>query len=210
MNSPSTPEGPGSVSGAPYLPDGFADTFTSRYIDTRELRQHVVTGDEGPPVLPVHGWPQTWYAWRLRMPGLPRHFQIIAPDQDGTAPSGKPGDGHDTCTLAAGLVARCEALFASGLQRSDAPTAEMAAEAIQGSTRRFGIGGCASRMAQEFGDHPDAAAERMRWIRQLAAEVPAGPPMVAVAGRASSAGTASKAVSTPSDAAAGLRAGGAT
>jgi len=24
-------------------------------------------------------------------------------------------------------------------------------------------------MAQEFGDHPDAAAERMRWARQLAA-----------------------------------------
>jgi len=24
-------------------------------------------------------------------------------------------------------------------------------------------------MAQEFGDHPQAAAERMRWVRQLAA-----------------------------------------
>ena len=29
-----TPEGPGSVSGAPNLPDGFTDTFTSRYVDT--------------------------------------------------------------------------------------------------------------------------------------------------------------------------------
>ena len=209
MNSPSTPEGPGSVSGAPHLPDRFADTFTSRYIDTRELRQHAVTGDGGPPVLPVHGRSQTWYAWRLRMPGLARHFQIIAPGQDGTALAGKPGDGHDTGTLAAGLAARCEALFASGLQRSDAPTAEMVAEAIQGSMRRFGIGGCASRMAQEFGDHPDAAAERMRWIRQLAAEIPAGPPIAAAAGRASSTGTASKAVSTPYGAAAGLRAAGA-
>ena len=66
----------------------------------------------------------------------------------------------------------CEALFASGLQRSDAPTAEMVAEAIRRTVRRFGIRGCVSRMAQEFGDHPDAAAERMRWIRQLAAEVP--------------------------------------
>ena len=66
----------------------------------------------------------------------------------------------------------CEALFASGLQRSDAPTAEMVAEAIQQSVRQFGIRGCVSRMAQEFGDHPDAAAERMRWVRQLAAEVP--------------------------------------
>ncbi len=37
----STPEGPGSVSGAPNLPAGFTDTFTSRYIDTGELRQRV-------------------------------------------------------------------------------------------------------------------------------------------------------------------------
>jgi hypothetical protein len=64
--------------------------------------------------------------------------------------------------------ARCEALFASGLQPSDAPTAGMVAEAITGTVRRFGTGGCAGRMAQEFGDHPDAAAERMRWVRQLA------------------------------------------
>lgn len=28
--------------------------------------------------------------------------------------------------------------------------------------------GCAGRMAQEFGDHPDAAASRMSWVRQLA------------------------------------------
>jgi hypothetical protein len=65
--------------------------------------------------------------------------------------------------------ARCEALFASGLQPSDAPTAGMAAEAITGTVRRFGTGGCAGRVAQEFGDHPDAAAERMRWVRPLSA-----------------------------------------
>ena len=69
MNSPSFPEGPGSVSGAPNLPDGFTGTFTSRYVDTGGLRQHVVTGGDGPPLLLVHGWPQTWYAWRLVMPG---------------------------------------------------------------------------------------------------------------------------------------------
>ena len=63
--------------------------------------------------------------------------------------------------------AQCEALFASGLQRSDAPDARIVAEAIRATVRRFGIGGCASRMAQEFGDHPEAAAERMRWVRSL-------------------------------------------
>ena len=75
------------------------------------------------------------------------------------------------------------ALFASALQRSDAPTAAMAAEAITATIRRFGIDGCLSLMAQEFGDHPDAAAARMRWICQLTAQMPAWPRRPAGAGR---------------------------
>jgi pimeloyl-ACP methyl ester carboxylesterase len=82
---PPTPEGPGSVSGAPNLAEGFTGTFTSRYVDTGELRQHVVTGGDGPPLLLVHGWPQTWYAWRLVMPGLASDFQLVVP------PSRLPG-----------------------------------------------------------------------------------------------------------------------
>jgi len=104
------PEGPGSVSGAPNLPDGFTGTFTSRYVDTGELRQHVVTGGEGPPLLLVHGWPQTWYAWRLVMPALARGFTVVVPDQRGTGLSGKPADGYDTATLAGDLVALMDAL----------------------------------------------------------------------------------------------------
>ena len=74
--------------------------------------------------------------------------------------------------------ARCEALFASSLQPSDAPTAGMVTAAVTRAVRQFGPGGCAGRMAQEFGDHPDAAARRMRWVRQLvqaAARSQAGP-----------------------------------
>jgi pimeloyl-ACP methyl ester carboxylesterase len=104
------PEGPGSVSGAPNLPAGFTDTFTSRYIDTGDLRQHVVTGGDGPPLLLVHGWPQTWYAWRLVMPALARDFMVVAADQRGTGLSGKPPDGYDTATLAGDLVALMDAL----------------------------------------------------------------------------------------------------
>ena len=67
----------------------------------------------------------------------------------------------------------CPALFSSGLQPSDAPTTDMVAAAISRAVQQFGIGGCAGRMAQEFGDHPDAAAGRMRWVRQLIAQEPA-------------------------------------
>ncbi|HEY4864844.1 MAG TPA: hypothetical protein VIK45_04965 [Candidatus Dormibacteraeota bacterium] len=69
--------------------------------------------------------------------------------------------------------ARCAALFVSGLQRSDAPAADTVAEVIRRAVREFGIRGCASRMAQEFGDHPEVACDRMRWIRQLVGEAPA-------------------------------------
>ena len=62
-----------------------------------------------------------------------------------------------------------EALFACELQQSDNPTTTMVAEAITRTTQRFGTDGCAGQMAQEFGDHPDAACDRMRWVRQLAA-----------------------------------------
>src|SRR6516164_2820582 len=105
-----TPEGPGSVSGAPNLPEGFTSTFTSRYVNTGELRQHVVTGGGGPPLLLVHGWPQTWYAWRLVMPALARGFSVVAPDQRGTGLSGKPEDGYDTATLASDLAALMDVL----------------------------------------------------------------------------------------------------
>jgi hypothetical protein len=47
------------------------------------------------------------------------------------------------------------------------------AEAVSRTLRQFGIRGCVGLMAQEFGDHPEAAKDRMRWILQLVGEVPA-------------------------------------
>src|SRR5215813_4810258 len=110
MSSSPTPEGPGSVSGAPNLPVGFTGTFTSRYVEIGEVRLHAVTGGAGPPLLLVHGWPQTWYAWRMLMPALARGFSVVAVDQRGIGLSDKPQDGYDTATLANDLVALMEAL----------------------------------------------------------------------------------------------------
>jgi pimeloyl-ACP methyl ester carboxylesterase len=104
------PEGPGSVSGAPNLPAGFADTFTSRFVQTGELRQHAVIGGDGPPLLLVHGWPETWYAWRMVMPALARDFEVIAVDQRGVGLTDKPRDGYDVGTLAGDMVALMDAL----------------------------------------------------------------------------------------------------
>jgi pimeloyl-ACP methyl ester carboxylesterase len=143
-------EGPGSASGAPNLPAGFTDTFTSRYVDTGELRLHAVIGGDGPPLLLVHGWPETWYAWRLLMPALARDFQVIAVDQRGIGLSDKPAGGYDTGTLAGDLVALMDAL---GHQRF----------AVAGHDTGFAIGYALAA------DHPD------RVDRVALAEIP-GPP----------------------------------
>jgi pimeloyl-ACP methyl ester carboxylesterase len=110
MSPTATPEGPGSVSGAPNLPARFTDTFTSRYIDTGDVRLHAVIGGDGPPLLLIHGWPETWYYWRFVMPELARDFEVIAVDQRGIGLSEKPEDGYDTGTLAGDLVALMDAL----------------------------------------------------------------------------------------------------
>ncbi|HEX4679935.1 MAG TPA: alpha/beta hydrolase [Gaiellaceae bacterium] len=131
-----TPEGPGSVSEAPNLPAGFTDTFTSRYIDTGELRMHAVIGGDGPPLLLVHGWPETWYAWRLLMPALARDFRVIAVDQRGIGLSDKPESGYDTGTLANDLVSLMSAL----------------------GHERFALVGCDTGMLISYAlaaDHPD-------------------------------------------------------
>ena len=99
-----TPGGPGSVSGAPNLPGGFTNIFASRYVDANGLRLHVVVGGGGPPLLMVHGWPQTWYQWRLVMPTLARDFTVVVPDQRGIGLSDKPEGGYDSGTQANDMV----------------------------------------------------------------------------------------------------------
>jgi pimeloyl-ACP methyl ester carboxylesterase len=98
------------VAGAPNLPAGFTDMFTSRYIDAGDVRLHAVVGGDGPPLLLVHGWPESWYAWRLLMPALARDFTVVAVDQRGMGLSDKPTNGYDTGTQARDLVAAMDAL----------------------------------------------------------------------------------------------------
>lgn len=72
--------------------------------------------------------------------------------------------------------ARADALFASALQRSDEPSAAQVRQAITAATRKFGDLGCAARVAQEFGEHPETAVARMRWARTAVAGAFAGSP----------------------------------
>lgn len=105
---PELATGPGTTTDSPFLPTGFTETFTSHFVHVGGLCLHAVIGGDGPPLLLLPGWPQTWYAWRLLMPVLANHFRVVALDPRGTGRSDKPADGYDTGTLAgdaAGLMA---------------------------------------------------------------------------------------------------------
>ena len=68
-----------------------------------------------------------------------------------------------------------DALFASMLQRSDEPTAGQVRKAAAAAMRAYGGRGCAERVAQECGDHPETAVTRMRWACGVIGEMFAAP-----------------------------------
>lgn len=79
------------------LPDG----FESITVTANGTRLHAVVGGTGAPVLLLHGWPQTWRAWRHLMPTLAAHgYRVIAPDLRGTGASSRPPSGYDKDTQA--------------------------------------------------------------------------------------------------------------
>ncbi|HEU4411792.1 MAG TPA: alpha/beta hydrolase [Polyangiaceae bacterium] len=79
-------------------PAGFAHAFA----EVDGVRLHYVIGGQGPALVLLHGWPQTWYEWNRLLPDLAGEYTVIAPDLRGAGESDKvplPG-GYDKHTLA--------------------------------------------------------------------------------------------------------------
>ncbi|MCG8454828.1 MAG: alpha/beta hydrolase [Holophagales bacterium] len=70
-----------------------------------EVLLHTALDGEGPPVLLIHGFPQTWYAWRRVLPLLAGRFQVIAPDYRGAGLSDRPASGYSKHVMARDLRA---------------------------------------------------------------------------------------------------------
>ena len=100
--SSGTPSGPGSVSGAPNLPAGFAKTFTSKYVEAGGVRLHVVVGGKGKPLLLIHQPVDYWH----QSPSLPdaywtAQFEIVSCATQAAARAALPRDLSRTAFIGA-------------------------------------------------------------------------------------------------------------
>lgn len=81
----------------------FYETFEHHFTEVGDVRIHHVDGgpEGGEPILLLHGWPQTWYAWRKVMPGLAAAgYHVVAAEYRGAGESSRPVDGYDKATMA--------------------------------------------------------------------------------------------------------------
>jgi haloacetate dehalogenase len=73
----------------------FFPGFAVSKVKTSGTTIHVVKGGQGPPLLLLHGAPQTHLSWRLVAPQLAKQYTVIAPDLRGYGDSGKMPDTPD-------------------------------------------------------------------------------------------------------------------
>lgn len=71
------------------------DNFKSITVLTGDIEINVAHGGSGPPLLLLHGYPETHIMWHAVAPALARHFHVVCPDLRGYGDSGKPEGGQD-------------------------------------------------------------------------------------------------------------------
>ena len=75
--------------------DPFFPGFTTTTVKTSGAEIHVLHAGSGPPLLLLHGAPQTHISWRLVAPELAKSHTVIVPDLRGYGDSSKPPDGEN-------------------------------------------------------------------------------------------------------------------
>jgi haloacetate dehalogenase len=118
--------------------------FEKERIETPGAEIELVRGGDGPPVLLMHGYPQTHAMWHLVAPRLAEEFTVVAVDLRGYGDSSKPfGDeDHSTYSKRAMAAAQVAAMASLGFDSF----------AVVGHDRGARVG---HRMAL---DHPDRIA----------------------------------------------------
>ena len=93
--------------------------FTSRRIATSGTEINLIVGGSGPPLLLLHGYPQTHAMWHRIAPRLAQHFTVVCADLRGYGDSGKPVSEPDHCTYSKRAMAQdqVDVMHALGFER---------------------------------------------------------------------------------------------
>jgi haloacetate dehalogenase len=115
--------------------------FKSMRINTSGATINAVVGGSGPPVIMLHGYPQTHVMWHKVAPALAERFTIVAADLRGYGDSSKPPDGpnHSNYSKRAMAKDQMEVMSHLGLEKF----------AVVGHDKGSGV---ASRMALDYPD----------------------------------------------------------
>jgi pimeloyl-ACP methyl ester carboxylesterase len=92
------------------------DLTTERIPLSTGITLNVRHGGAGPPIVFLHGFPESHRTWRHQLDALARDHRVVAPDQRGFAASDKP-DGvgnYETDKIVADLIALADALGIDG------------------------------------------------------------------------------------------------
>jgi haloacetate dehalogenase len=97
----------------------FFPGFARRRIETAGASINLVTGGSGPPLLLLHGYPQTHLMWRKLAPRLASEFTVVVPDLRGYGDSSKPPAGPDTINYSKRALAQdqVDTMKALGFER---------------------------------------------------------------------------------------------
>ena len=97
----------------------FFPGFDRRAVETSGARINLLTGGHGPPLLLLHGYPQTHLMWRKLAPRLAAEFTVFVPDLRGYGDSSKPPAGPDNAGYAKRALSQdqVETMAALGFDR---------------------------------------------------------------------------------------------
>lgn len=95
------------------------EQFERREIETAGAKINLVVGGDGPPLLLVHGYPQTHVMWHLVAPRLAETYTVVAPDLRGYGDSSKPPSGDKSSNYSKRAMAQdlVEVMSALGFDR---------------------------------------------------------------------------------------------
>src|SRR5919198_6448724 len=98
------------------------EDFAPAEVRTRETTVFVRAGGAGPPVLLLHGIPETHLMWHRVAPALAERFTVVATDLRGYGASGKPPSTPDHGPYRMRTIARDQVEVMAALAAPGAPT----------------------------------------------------------------------------------------